>query len=119
MNFSKTQVGLFVALLIGNAIILYSNLDWIWLRLPAALALIFVLPGWAWLPALGWMQTQQAIERIVLIIGASSLLSALVLFFTVLLPGPFTETPLLIALNLTTLTGLIYQVIAKSKIKAP
>ena len=105
-----------MALLISNAIILFGNLDWLWLRLSAALALTFVLPGWAWLPILNWMQTDQAIERIVLIIGASSLLSALVLFITVLLPGPFTETPLLIALNLTTLAGIIYQVVVASKI---
>ncbi len=117
-----------MALLLSNAIILFSNPDWIWLRMPAALALTFVLPGWAWLPTLKWMQTRQAIERIVLIVGFSSLLSALTLFITVLLPGPFTETPLLISLTLTALTGLISQSIhthqskiqnLKSKIEWP
>jgi len=117
MTLPRTQVGLFVALLMSNAIILFGNLDWLWLRLLAALTLTFVLPGWAWLPTIAWMQTSQAIERLVLIIGASSLLSALVLLFTVLLPGPFTETPLLIALNLTTLTGLLFQLISKPKIQ--
>ncbi|MBI1879252.1 MAG: hypothetical protein HYR94_13710, partial [Chloroflexi bacterium] len=55
--FPRTQIALFLALLLGNAVVLYSDLDWIWLRLPAALALTFVLPGWAWLSALNWMQT--------------------------------------------------------------
>jgi hypothetical protein len=108
MRLSKTQIGLFLALLVSNAIVLYSNLTWVWLRFPAALALTFVLPGWAWLPLLGWMQTNRAIERIVLVVGFSSLLSALALLITLLLPGPFTETPILIALNLTILAGLVY-----------
>jgi uncharacterized membrane protein len=113
MPFSRTQVGLLLALLLGNAIILYSNLEWVWLRFPAALALTFVLPGWAWLLALGWMQTDEAIERIVLVIGCSSVLSALVLLIALLLPGPFTETPNLVALNLATLTGLLYPSISR------
>jgi hypothetical protein len=107
MKLSQTQIGLFVALLTGNAIILYGNLDWLWLRLPAALALTFVLPGWAWLPLFGWLQTTRAVERIVLIIGLSSLFTALVLLITVLLPGPLTESPVLIALNLTTFLALV------------
>ncbi len=109
MRFSKTQIGLLAALLFGNAIVLYSNLQWFWLRFPTALALSFILAGWAWLPALGWMQTQHALERLVLIIGLSSLLSALALLIALLLPGPFTETPALIPLNLATLTGLLCQ----------
>jgi hypothetical protein len=118
MRLSKTQIGLFLALLIGNAIILYSSLTWGWLRFPAALALIFVLPGWAWLPVLGWMQTNRAIERFVLLVGFSSLLSSLTLLVALLLlPGPFTETPVLIALNLVTLTGLIYPSISNLKPK--
>lgn len=109
MRFSKTQIGLFVALLLGNAILLYGNLDWLWLRLPAAVALTFVLPGWAWLPLFGWLQPADAIERVVLVVGMSSLLSALALLITVLLPGPFTETPVLVALNLVILAGLASQ----------
>jgi len=100
-----------VALLLGNAIILYGNLDWFWLRWPAAVTMMFVLPGWAWLPCFGWLHTRQAIERIVLVVGLSSLLSALVLLVTVLLPGPFTEPPVMIALNLAILAGLGCQLI--------
>lgn len=109
MKLSKTQIALFVALLLSNAIILYVNLDWIWLRLPAAWALTFVLPGWAWLATVGWLQTDRAIERIVLVSGFSLTLSSLALLITVLLPGPFTETPVIITLNLVTLAGLLFQ----------
>ena len=109
MKLSKTQIALFVALLLSNAIILYVNLDWTWLRLPAAWALTFVLPGWAWLAAIGWLQTDRAIERIVLVSGFSLTLSSLALLITVLLPGPFTETPVIITLNLVTLAGLLFQ----------
>jgi 4-amino-4-deoxy-L-arabinose transferase-like glycosyltransferase len=108
MQLSKTQIGLVLALLISNAIVLYSSLTWSWLRFPVGLALTFVLPGWAWLPTLGWMRTHRAIERIILVVGFSSLLSALALLIALLLPGPFTEMPALLALNLTTITGLIY-----------
>jgi 4-amino-4-deoxy-L-arabinose transferase-like glycosyltransferase len=109
MKLSKIQIALFVALLSSNAILLYGSPEWLWLRLPAALALTFVLSGWAWLPVFGWLQTNQAFERIVLIVGLSSLFSALALFITVLLPGPFTEMPVFIALNLTIVIGLVCQ----------
>jgi hypothetical protein len=117
MQRSKQEISLFLALFISNAIVLYSSLTWSWLRFPAALALTFVLPGWAWLPVFGWMQTSRAIERIILVIGFSSLLSALALLIVLLLPGPFTETPALIALNLIILTGLIYNFIARLQSK--
>ncbi|HXV97429.1 MAG TPA: glycosyltransferase family 39 protein, partial [Anaerolineae bacterium] len=100
-------------MLLSNALILYSSLEWVWLRFPAALALTFVLPGWAWLSALDWMDTNDAVERIVLVVGCSSVLSALALLIALLLPGPFTETPNLIALNLATLTGLLWGMAAK------
>ncbi|MEW5961173.1 MAG: glycosyltransferase family 39 protein, partial [Chloroflexota bacterium] len=109
MRLSKTQLGLVVALLVGNAIILYSDFRWVWLRFPAALALMFGLPGWAWLPPLGWLQTRRGLERMVLVVGLSSLLSATALFIALFVPGPFTETPALIALNLTILSGLVFQ----------
>ncbi|MBE7549774.1 MAG: glycosyltransferase family 39 protein [Anaerolineales bacterium] len=118
MSFSRTSISLFLALLLGNAIVLYSSLDWAWLRFPAALALTFVLPGWAWMSALGWLNTDDAVERIVLVIGGSSVLSALALLIALLLPGPFTETPNLIALNLATLIGIAWLIIkSQSKIQ--
>jgi hypothetical protein len=118
MSFSRTQITLFLALLLGNTIVLYSSPDWTWLRFPAALALTFVLPGWAWLSALGWLHTDDAIERIVLVSGGSSVLSALALLIALLLPGPFTETPNLIALNLATLTGLAWSIVKCQPIEA-
>jgi 4-amino-4-deoxy-L-arabinose transferase-like glycosyltransferase len=113
MKLSKTYISFWVALLVGNAIVLYTPLTWAWLRFPVALALTFILPGWAWLPAFDWMQTRQAIERLVLVIGLSSLLSALALLLVLLVPGPFTETPVLIALDLAILAGLLLQAIAR------
>lgn len=120
MRRSKTQIALFVALLLSNAIILYGNLDWLWLRLPAALTLVFILPGWAWLPCVGWLQTSQALERGMLIIGLSALFVACILLLVLFLPGPFTETPVLIALNLVTLAGIMTQfLIPHAKIQNP
>lgn len=118
MPISRTQIALFLALLLGNSIVLFGSLDLTWLRFPAALALTFVLPGWAWVSALDWLETDDLIERVVLVMGCSSVISALVLLIALLLPGPFTETPNLIALNLATLTGLLYPLLfLKSKIQ--
>ncbi len=107
-----------MALLAGNAIILFADLGWVWLRFPAALGLMFGLPGWAWLPPLGWMQTNRGLERMFLVVGLSSLLSAAALLIALILPGPFTETPALIALNLTILSGLLFQLTQNSKLSA-
>lgn len=103
-----SPIYLFLALLVANAIILFSP-DWFWLRFPAAVALTFVLPGWAWASALNWLDTDEVIERIVLVFGVASIISAIALLIALLLPGPFTETPNLIALNLATLTGLVWR----------
>jgi 4-amino-4-deoxy-L-arabinose transferase-like glycosyltransferase len=107
MTLARSQLALFLILILCDAIILFSP-DWLWLRFPAALTLVFILPGWAWLTALNWLQTDDAIERLTLIPGVSSVLAALALFIALFIPGPFTETPNLIALNLATLTGLIW-----------
>ncbi len=115
MKFTNQQILLFVALLLGNAIILFIPLNWSWLRWPTALIFTFVLPGLAWLPFLNWMHTSRAVERAVLIFGFSSLLASLALYIAVIVPGPFTETPVFIALNLTTLAGLLAQVIKHNK----
>jgi hypothetical protein len=114
MRLNKTQIGLLVALLVGNAIILFDNAIFEPLRFPAALALTFMLSGWAWLPAFHWLHTDRGLERLILIPGVSSLLASLALLIALLLPGPFTETPVIIALNLITLTGLSLQVIRNS-----
>jgi hypothetical protein len=74
MRFSNLQFGLLVALLLGNAIILFGLPTWFWLRLPAIISLVFILPGLAWLPLFGWLQARDAVEQSVLIPGVSSLL---------------------------------------------
>ena len=107
----KTEIMLFLALLLSNAIILLDNFIWDGERFLAALALVFVLPGWAWLPQLQWLHTDRGLERIILIGGLSSVFSATALLFTVFLPGPFTEIPVLIAINLVIILGLITQLI--------
>ncbi len=106
MTLFKSQIYLIIALLISNALILFGNQDWLWLRLPAVIALIFVLPGWSWAAAAGWLGTREAIERGLIIFGLSLVSTSLGLLIAVMLPGPFSEVPVLITLNLVTLTGL-------------
>jgi len=100
-----------MALLAGNAIILYDLSIFEPFRFTAALALTFILPGWAWLPVVRWLHTDRGLERLVLVPGLASLLSSLALLIALLLPGPFTEAPVVIALNLLTLSGLIMQIV--------
>jgi 4-amino-4-deoxy-L-arabinose transferase-like glycosyltransferase len=113
----RTPIVLFAALLLSNAILLYSSWDALWLRWPAAVALAFILPGWAWLPYLNWFHTSDRLERIVLVGSFSSLFSALALFITVLLPGSFNELSVLITLNAVILAGLLSQLILSYPLK--
>ncbi|HMR64163.1 MAG TPA: glycosyltransferase family 39 protein [Anaerolineae bacterium] len=108
MKSFRLPLGLLLALLTGNAFLFYGPTDWLWLRLPAAIGLTFVLPGWPWLAAFNWAGTRQGVERVVLIFGLSLVLASLGLLGTVLLPGPFTEVPVLITLNALSLAGLIF-----------
>src|SRR5688572_4788997 len=109
MKPTKTIFALTLALLLSNAIILWARPEWLWLRLPAALLLVFLLPGWSWLPLFGWLQTREALERGVVLMGLSSLLSAEALLITVLISGPFVESRVLITLNILVLIGLLSQ----------
>ncbi len=112
MVLTKSHLGLLLALFISNALVLFGQAPlWDGPRFGAAVALLFILPGWAWLPLLDWMQTRRGIERLLLVVGVASILSALALLITVFIPGPFSEGPVLIALNLLTLSGLIAQLI--------
>ena len=117
MQHFKTEIMLVLALLLSNAIILLDNFIWDGERFLAALTLVFILPGWAWLPQLQWLHTDRGLERIILIGGLSSLFSATALLFTVFLPGPFTETPVLIAINFVTIFGLIVQLVQRLQSK--
>jgi 4-amino-4-deoxy-L-arabinose transferase-like glycosyltransferase len=77
-----------------------------WLRLAAALALMFVLPGIAWLQALDWFQTRDGIERIVLIGGLSTAITSIAMLGAVYYPQPLDLAQTLIALDMVTLVGL-------------
>ncbi len=119
MKITPSQIALFVALLISNAIIFFAPPAWAWLRVPNSVVFVLALPGLAWLPVLNWLHTRQAIERLVLVFGASSLLAALLLYGVVLLPGPFTELPVLLALNGLTVAGLAVQLFKRDGWRGP
>lgn len=108
MKAFSLPLGLFFALLACNAFLFFGPADWLWLRLPAALCLTFVLPGWPWLAAFNWAATRQGIERVILVFGISLVLSSLGLLVAVLLPAPFTEAPVLITLNMLSLAGILF-----------
>jgi 4-amino-4-deoxy-L-arabinose transferase-like glycosyltransferase len=121
MKITPTQITItvFVALLLSNAIIFFAPPAWGWLRIPNAVAFVLALPGLAWLPVLRWLHTRQAIERLTLVFGVSSLLAALLLYGVVLLPGPFTETPVLLALNGLIVAGLVAQLFWRDEAGGP
>ncbi|MDM8521640.1 glycosyltransferase family 39 protein [Anaerolineales bacterium HSG6] len=117
MNLSRHNqltVFIIVALLCSNATILFAPPSWYALRFPVAIGLVFILPGLAWLPALNWMHTRHAIERLCLIVGFSSVLSALMLFIALWITVPFTETPVIVGLNLLIGGGIVAGLINKS-----
>jgi hypothetical protein len=119
MKYFNLPLGLLVALLLGDAIILFSLPTWFWLRLPVIIGFVFVLPGLAWLPLSGWMKTDDGVERLVLLPGVSSLLVAFALLITVLLPGPFTEPVVLMALNLLVGVGVVAQFLWHPQPRSP
>jgi 4-amino-4-deoxy-L-arabinose transferase-like glycosyltransferase len=100
---SRFRLALLVGLLLANAAILLTDIAW--LRLAAGLALVFVLPGLAWLQAINWAGTRCAIERIVLVGGLSAAASSVVLLGALYWPGPLNLAQVLIALDLATLIG--------------
>ncbi|MDM8526882.1 glycosyltransferase family 39 protein [Anaerolineales bacterium HSG24] len=125
MNLSKSFrhnqliVFIIVALLFCNATILFAPHTWYALRFPVAIGLVFVLPGMAWLPALNWMHTHNAIERLSLIIGLSSVLSALTLFIGLWITVPFTETPVIVGLNLLIGGGIMAMIFNQQQSGSP
>lgn len=93
------------ALALADGCILAVPLDE--LKLIAGLALLFILPGIAWLTALDWLGTRDGIERIVLLCGLSLAIAATALLGAVYWPGPFDLAAVLIALNAATLVGVV------------
>lgn len=76
------------------------------LRMAAGLAMIFVLPGWAWLSATRWLGIRCALERVVLLGTLSAAISALALLGAVYWPGPFDLAATLVSLDLAILAGV-------------
>jgi hypothetical protein len=101
---SRFRLALLAGLLVANAAILLTDISW--LRMAAGLALVFILPGLAWLQALNWAGTRCAVERIVLVGGLSAAVSSVALLGAVYWPGPLDLTQVLVALDLVTLIGL-------------
>ena len=101
----KWQLFILAGLLLTNVIIILTDVSW--LRLPAGIALVFVLPGLAWLCAFSWFETRCGIERIVLAGGMSAAISSVALLGAVYWPGPWTLAPTLITLDLVTLLGVV------------
>jgi 4-amino-4-deoxy-L-arabinose transferase-like glycosyltransferase len=94
-----------VGLLLTNGAIILTDVSW--LRLLGGVALVFVLPGLAWLHALNWFGTRCGIERIALLGGLSAAISSAALLGAVYWPGPWDLHPTLIALDLVTLLGVV------------
>ncbi len=101
----KWHLILLVGLLVANVIVVLAGV--FWLRLLAGVALVFVLPGLAWLHAFNWFETRCGIERIVLVGGLSAAISSAALLGAVYWPGPWTLYPTLIALDLVALLGVV------------
>jgi 4-amino-4-deoxy-L-arabinose transferase-like glycosyltransferase len=97
---------LVAALVLADAVILGVPIDW--LRLIAGLALVFVLPGCAWLCGLNWLGTRDGVERSVLLVGMSGALAAAALLVAVYWPQPLDLAQVLIVLNAATVAGLVF-----------
>src|SRR5512139_1876434 len=68
---------------------------WFEARAAAAMLLLFFLPGWAWLEA-GLPGFRAGVWRIILAAGLSLILTSLGTLYLAYLPGPLTETHLLV-----------------------
>ena len=95
--------GVLCGLALANAAILGTGISA--LRLGAGLAMLFVLPGLAWLPGRGWLGTRCGIERIVLTGGVSAAISSAALLAAVYWPEPLNLAQTLIFLDVAVLVG--------------
>jgi hypothetical protein len=107
---------LLAALALANLCILAAPLDC--LKLVAGLAMLFVLPGLAWLRTLDWLGTGDAVERVVLLGGLSPAIASLALLGAVYWPGPFDLASVLIALSAATLAGIAFNVFTSTRKRA-
>jgi hypothetical protein len=102
-------------LVLSNVIVLLTGV--VWLRYGAALLLMFALPGWAILGALGWLGITDVVERIVVVSGLSLAVSGLLAMFAAYLPGPLMAWQMLLVIDLPVL--LIWGVALHRRPPAP
>jgi 4-amino-4-deoxy-L-arabinose transferase-like glycosyltransferase len=119
LSWARPRLAVLIGLLLANLVILSTGetyppagmggvVDLSWLRLAAGWALIFVLPGLAWLPGLNWLETDCGLERIVMVGGVSVAVSCVALLGAVYWPGPWGPSLTLIALDLVALLGVAF-----------
>jgi 4-amino-4-deoxy-L-arabinose transferase-like glycosyltransferase len=100
----RPSLAVLAGLLLANLAILLTQVAW--LRLLAGAALVFVLPGWAWLQAFHWFRTRRVVERLALLGGLSAAISSVALLGAVYWPGPWSLAGALVALDLAVLLGV-------------
>jgi hypothetical protein len=102
---SIAEWGVLCGLALANVAILVTDVSW--LRLGAGVAMLFVLPGLAWLPGTGWLGTRCGVERLVLLGGISAAISSAALLAAVYWPQPFNLAGTLIFLDGAVLIGWV------------
>ena len=107
-NLSKSKWAIpWLLLLLVNGLILLNAPPS--LRYPAALLLLAILPGWAWLPV-----TIQGFTRMILAIGLSLCLTILGTMIAVYWPGTISLPQLLIIINTIIVLGFIINPFSQS-----
>ncbi|MCS7260126.1 MAG: glycosyltransferase family 39 protein [Anaerolineae bacterium] len=101
-----SRIALLCAIVLANGVILAGAHEV--LRLLAGMALLFVLPGLAWLWGLNWLGSQDGVERLVLLGGLSCALASTALLAAVYWPQPLDLIQVLVALDAITLGGLVF-----------
>ncbi len=99
---------LFALALLGLAHIFVLFTHIYLLRIFSGILLIFVLPGWAWLPGVNWLNNRDFLERTALATGLSSALFAAAMLAAVYLPGPLTLGVTLLAVDGLVFAGLLF-----------
>jgi len=106
--------GCLIGLALANILLLTTEVSG--LRMAAGLAMIFVLPGWAWLGATQWLGIRCALERVVLLGALSAAIAAAALLGAVYWPGPFDLAATLISLDLAILAGVAMQLLHRRNV---
>jgi 4-amino-4-deoxy-L-arabinose transferase-like glycosyltransferase len=101
-----------LALAGSNAAILFTGS--ILLRYPAALLLLYLLPGWALLGGLRLLHSADRLERLAVAVAVSYALSAPATLWLIYLPGPLTVPQLLLMCDALTLAPLLIGLLRRS-----